>query len=62
MLVDIGLKFYAVSSRPTWGTLRSRSWTFCVKVFISLYLFTMLMDKVDTLHVDIGLKFYAVSS
>ena len=35
MLVDIDLKFYAVSSQHTWVTLRSRSRTlkFCVKVF-----------------------------
>ena len=26
MLVDIGLKFYAVPSRLTWVTLRLRSW------------------------------------
>ena len=49
MLVDIGLKFYAVlRSRP-------QTWKFCVKlfvkVFISLYLLNMLMDQVDTLHV-----------
>ena len=50
MLVDIGLKFYAVTSRPTWVTLRSRSRT-CVKVFRSLYLLNMLMDQVDTLLV-----------
>ena len=60
MLVDIGLKFYAVPSRPTWVTLRSRSQThrlqnfvlkFLVKVFRSLYLLNMLMDQVHTLHV-----------
>ena len=44
MLVDIGLKFYAVTSRPTWVTLRSRSRT-------QKYLLNMLMDQVDTLHV-----------
>ena len=26
MLVDIGLKFYAVPSRPTWVIMRSMSW------------------------------------
>ena len=38
--------------------------TLSVKVvFLCLYLLTMLMDQVDTLHVaDIGLKFYAVPS
>ena len=42
---------------PPWVTLRSRSqtWKCCVKilvkVFISLYLFNMLMDQVDTLQV-----------
>ena len=37
---------------------------FLVKVFVSLYLLNMLMDRVDTLHIyiDIGLKFYAVPS
>ena len=54
-LVDIGLKFYAVPSGPTWVTLRSRSQKFVlkflVKVFRSLYLLKMWMDQVDTLHV-----------
>ena len=41
-------------SDPLWVTLRSRSrtWKFCVKVFISLYLLNMVMDQVDTLHVS----------
>ena len=56
MLVDIGLKFNSVPSRSTWVTLRSRSQTFLlkflVKVFVSLYLLNMLMDRVDTLHID----------
>ena len=57
VLVDIGLKCYAVPSRPTWMTLRSRSRTwkfvlkFLVKVFISLYLLDMSMYQVDTLRV-----------
>ena len=48
MLVDVGLKSYAVPSQPTLVTLRSR---FLIKCFISLYLLTMLGDQVDTLHV-----------
>ena len=57
MLIDIGLKFYAVPALPTFMTLRSRSqaWIFCVKVlvklFISLYVLKMYMYQVDTLHV-----------
>ena len=58
MLIDIGLRFFAVPSHLTWMTLRSRSQTlkFCVKVLVnvllSLYLLNMLMDKVDTFHFD----------
>ena len=53
MLVDIGLKFYAVPSLPTLGDLE-------VKV-TDLNLLNMLMDKVDTcMLIDIGLRFYAV--
>ena len=49
MLVDIGLKFYTVPSGSTCVTLRSRSrtWKFCVKVFVffaSLYFLNMLME------------------
>ena len=34
---------------------------FLVKVFMSLYLLKLLMDKVDTCRlIDIGLRFYAV--
>ena len=57
MMVDIGLKFYAVPSLSTSVTLRSRSQTkkFCVKilvkVFISQYLLNMLMHQVDFFHV-----------
>ena len=53
MLVDIGLKFYAVPSWSTLGDLELRN--FMLKFFIkdlrSLYLLNMLMDQVDTLHV-----------
>ena len=52
MLLDIGLKFYAV---PSWldavGVRAAQMLKFSVKVFISLYLLNMLMDQVDTLHV-----------
>ena len=51
MLVDIGLKFYAVPS----GDLEVKVTDFYVKVFIkdlrSLYLLNMFMDQIDTLHV-----------
>ena len=48
ILVDIGLKFYAVLSQPTWVTLKVIDLKkFCVKVF----LLNMLMDQVDTWHV-----------
>ena len=55
MLVDIGLKFYTVSSRPTWVTLRSRSrtWKFCVKVFGYFY---MSVSLILCMLVDIGLN------
>ena len=49
MLLDIGLKFYPVPSRPTWVTLRVLK--FLVKDFTSLYLLNMLMDQVDNLYV-----------
>ena len=46
--------------------LRNFVLKFLVKVFISQYLYNMLMDQVNTLHhcmlVDIGLKLYAVLS
>ena len=58
MLVDSGLKFYAVPSRPTLGDLEVKVTDFrifvlkfLIKVFISLYLLNMLMDQVHTLHV-----------
>ena len=53
MLIDIGLKFYAVPSGPTWVTFRLKNFVFkfLVKVFRSLYLLNMLMDQVYTLHV-----------
>ena len=58
MLLDIGLKFYAVPSRPTLGDLEVKvtdleilCLSFWLKFFKSLYLLTMLMDQVDTLHV-----------
>ena len=59
MLLDIGLKFYAVPSRPNLGDLEVKVTDleilcfnkFLVKVFVSLYLLTILMDLVDTLHV-----------
>ena len=58
MLLDIGLKFYAVPSWPTMGDLEVKVtdlenfvFKFLVKVFVSLYLLTILMDWVDTLHV-----------
>ena len=52
MLLDIGLKFYAVPSRPTLGDLEVKVTDleilcfnkFLVKVFVSLYLLTILMD------------------
>ena len=54
MLVDIGLKFYAVPSQPTWVSqchgLRNFVLKILAKVLISLYLLYMLMDQVDTLH------------
>ena len=58
MIVDVGLKCYAVPSQFTCVTLRSGSQTLkffvklLVKVFISQYLLNMLMDQVDALHVD----------
>ena len=68
MLLDIGLKFYAVPSWPTLGDLEVKvtdleilCLSFWLKFFKSLYLLNMLMDQVDTL-LDIGLKFYAVPS
>ena len=58
MLVDIGLKFYAVPSWSTLGDLEVKVTdlrNFMLKFFIkdlrSLYLLNMLMDQVDTLHV-----------
>ena len=50
-MLDTGLKFYAVPSRPISVTLRSRSQTskFLVKVFRSLYLLKLQLDPVDTL-------------
>ena len=58
MLLDIGLKFYAVPSCPTLGDLEVKvtdleisCLSFGLKFFKSLYLLTMLMDQVDTLHV-----------
>ena len=57
MLVDIGLKFYAVPSWSTLGDLEVKvtDLNFMLKFFIkdlrSLYLLNMLMDQVDTLHV-----------
>ena len=61
MLVDIGLKFYAVPSWSTLGDLEVKITNleifrnFMLKFFIkdlrSLYLLNMLMDQVDTLHV-----------
>ena len=58
MLLDIGLKFYAVPSLPTLGDLEVKvtdleilCLSFWLKFFKSLYLLTMLMDQVDTLHV-----------
>ena len=58
MLLDIGLKFYAVPSWPTLGDLEVKvtdleilCLSFWLKFFKSLYLLTMLMDQVDTLHV-----------
>ena len=59
MLVDIGLKFYAVPSWSTLGDLgvkvtdleRNFMLKFFIKVLRSLYLLNMLMDQVDTLHV-----------
>ena len=58
MLLDIGLKFYAVPSGPTLGDLEVKvtdleilCLSFWLKFFKSLYLLTMLMDQVDTLHV-----------
>ena len=54
MLVDIGLKFYAVPSWSTQGDLEVQR-NFMLKFFSkdlrSLYLLNMLMDQVDTLHV-----------
>ena len=56
MLVDIGLKFYAVPSWSTLGDLEVKvTRNFMLKFFIknlrSLYLLNILMDQVDTLHV-----------
>ena len=58
MLVDIGLKFYAVPSWSTLGDLEVKVTDLeilCQKFFIkdlrSLYLLNMSMDQVDTLHV-----------
>ena len=58
MLLDIGLKFYAVPSWPTLGDLEVKvtdlkilCLSFWLKFFKSLYLLTMLMDQVDTLYV-----------
>ena len=49
MLVDIGLKFHAVPSWPTWVALRSRSRTlkFCVKVFGSSFYKSLSLEVVD---------------
>ena len=51
MLLDIGLKFYAVPSRPNLGDLEVKVtdfenfvFKFLVKVFVSLYLLTISMD------------------
>ena len=52
MLLDIGLKFYAVPSGPTMGDLEVKVTVleilcflkFLVKAFVSLYLLTILMD------------------
>ena len=58
MLLDIGLKFYAVPSWPTLGDLEVKvtdleilCLSLWLKLFKCLYLLTMLMDQVDTLHV-----------
>ena len=57
MLVDIGLKFYAVPSRPILGDLEVKVTDFIfllkfsVKVFRSLYLLNIYIDQVHTLHV-----------
>ena len=59
MLVDIGLKFYAVAAVPSWSTLgdlvrgqghglRNFMLKFFIKELRSLYLLNMLMDQVDT--------------
>ena len=58
MLIDIGLKFYAVPSLLTLGDLEVKvtdleilCFKFLVKVYVSQYRLTILMDCFDTLHV-----------
>ena len=63
-MLDTHLKFYAVPSRPTWATLRSRSRNYNLNFWIKVFLKDFISWTPEwilfilTVMLDIGLKFY----